>query len=139
MNAEAEAKRQADATALKELEKQAAEVIADDQAAEKEEMEAHVVSKSIKNTSEKAAVSQADRDNTDKAAVAKKTEEAQAETQGADQKNISSDDAEESEKTAITIEVLLGRLKDEGAEIVDKRKNGGALWIIGGKNLKPIM
>ena len=140
MNVDAEAKRQADAAALKEeLEKQAAEVIADDQAAKKEEMEAHAVSKSIKNTSEKAAVSQADRDNTYKEAAAKKTEEAQAETQGADQKNISSDDAEESEKTAITIEVLLGRLKDEGAEIVDKRKNGGALWIIGGKNLKPIM
>ncbi len=38
-----------------------------------------------------------------------------------------------------TLPDLFRQLKDAKAEIVDKRENGGALWIIGNKSLSPIM
>lgn len=34
---------------------------------------------------------------------------------------------------------LIDKLTEAGGKIVDKRENGGALWVIGGKNLSPIM
>ena len=105
-------RREAEEKVLKaELEKQAAEVIADDQEAETLEKEVHVV----------AEVS---------AVVEEKPESSEQEkaAQGSDQK---------AKSTKIT--ELFKQLETENAEIVDKRENGGALWIIGGKSLNPIM
>ena len=34
---------------------------------------------------------------------------------------------------------LFQLLQDAGVEVIDKRKNGGALWVIGGDELKPLM
>ena len=34
---------------------------------------------------------------------------------------------------------LMGLLKEAGVEVIDKRQNGGSLWIIGGKNLKSLV
>lgn len=35
--------------------------------------------------------------------------------------------------------VLTDYLQDSGCQVVDKRKNGGFLWVIGGKELEPII
>ncbi len=39
------------------------------------------------------------------------------------------------EETVIT---LSGLLEEAGVEVIDKRKNGGSLWIIGGRSLRPL-
>ncbi|MBR0130646.1 MAG: hypothetical protein IJM08_05040, partial [Firmicutes bacterium] len=110
--AAAEAKREAEAKALKaELEKQAAEVIADDQAAAKEEKQVHVVADSPAVTIAKTDVA-ADPNTAQTAAPAVDTD---------------------------SLKSLLDQLKAVNAEVIDKRENGGALWIIGGKDLNPII
>ncbi len=107
-----EAKREAEAKVLKaELEKQAAEVIADDQEAAKEEKEVHVVADSPNVTTAK----------TDSTAD---SNTAQTATPAVDTGSLKS---------------LLDQLKAVNAEVIDKRENGGALWIIGGKDLNPII
>lgn len=34
---------------------------------------------------------------------------------------------------------LVGFLKEKGLEVVDKREAGGALWVVGGQELAPVM
>ena len=110
--AAAEAKREAEERALKaELEKQAAEVIADDQTAEREEKEVHVVADS-------SSVGTAGMDSAEDTGSAQEAAPAAA---------------------PASLESLFAQLKEMNAEVVDKRDNGGALWIIGGKDLDPII
>ncbi len=136
-----EAKREADAKMIKaELEKQAAEVISDDQEAEKEEKEVHVVA-----DSSTAAFSKTDAlSDLDEAQESVKTE-AILKSSDSIQENEKKDSlpekeiVSEQETKTDTLKFLLGQLKGAKAEIIDKRNNGGALWIIGGKDLNPII
>jgi hypothetical protein len=34
---------------------------------------------------------------------------------------------------------LTGYLQEKGLEVVDKRASGGALWVVGGEELAPLM
>jgi hypothetical protein len=34
---------------------------------------------------------------------------------------------------------VVGFLKEKGLEVVDKREAGGALWVVGGQELAPVM
>ena len=34
---------------------------------------------------------------------------------------------------------LMGYLQEKGVEVVDKRASGGALWVVGGEELTPLM
>ncbi len=38
-----------------------------------------------------------------------------------------------------SVSAVLQRIAEAGGKIIDKRQNGGALWIVGGKNLEPAM
>ncbi len=44
----------------------------------------------------------------------------------------------DSEKEPVKVITLMGLLQEAGVEVIDKRKNGGSLWIIGGWNLKSL-
>ena len=111
------AKREEAANVLRaELERQAAEVIADEEEAETLEKEVHVVADASAVITEKPAVA-------------------------ADESSVIDTEDKPEVQTAPEVQLseLLARLRTENAEIVDKRENGGALWIIGGKDLSPIM
>lgn len=133
----AEARRKEEAIALRaELEKQAAEVLADDQAAEREEKEVHVVAESSEVISTKQEVTA----NTDATRKDSSVEVSEA-MQEVEQKRTVSEEQQEFKQSAndLSLRTLFEQLKGLNAEIVDKRDNGGALWIIGGKELNPII
>lgn len=106
----AQAEREEQESALRaELEKQAAEVLADEQESETLQKEVHVVASSGER------------------------ESAYAKTPAADAQE------EHIETESVPLSDLFKKLADIHAEVVDKRENGGALWVIGGEDLKPIM
>lgn len=137
----ARTKREEAASALRaELERQAAEVIADEEEAETLEKEVHVVADASAVITEKPAVAADESsviDTEDKPEVQTAPEEIPENDKGTEEEKA--EEAIEEQTPGPQLPELLARLRTENAEIVDKRENGGALWIIGGKELSPIM
>ncbi len=105
-----EADRETEAAKVRtELENQAAEVLEEDKEAEKEQAEKK------QRTIENPLVE----------SVSKPENETEDETEALPESN--------------PLVGLLQKIADAKCRIIDKRQNGGALWIVGGKNLSPIM
>lgn len=135
----AQAKREEQENALRaELERQAAEVIADEQEAETLEKEVHVVVDASAVTAEKAASPDGDvpaekPEQKTEAPVASEMEGEQVEVPE------NTEQREHLETGRGQLRELFKQLEALNAEVVDKRENGGALWVIGDKSLTPIM
>ena len=135
----AQAKRQEQESALRaELEKQAAEVIADDEEAETLEKEVHVIAEASAVLTEKTASVGEESSETE---PDQRPQDAMSSANAGDHSGFSSkighDNHNAKENTQLA--ELFEKLKGANAEVVDKRENGGALWVIGDKCLSPIM
>lgn len=121
--------REAEVARVKaELEAQAAEVVADDEEAAKE-------SKGDSITVEDPATETAD---VVEVIVSENAAEKENVTVVVEEPAPAVNDSQESNSTDALYD-LLQQLAAANAKVVDKRQNGGALWIIGGKDLSPIM
>lgn len=135
-----EAAREAEAQRLKaELEAQAAEVIAEDEEADKEKrtVEAPVIvsseeskEKTENKTVEFTVPEKKAEPIEDPTGFMKKPEQSEA-TPKVDVPAASQGDSE--------LGMLIQELQAAKGKIIDKRANGGALWVVGGKDLAPIM
>ncbi len=136
-----EAAREAEAQRLKEeLQKQAAEVIAEDEEADREKrtVEAPVIisTEESKEQTENKPV---------EFTVPEKKPEPIEEPEPVDQSEPIEQPVRIKEESLQKVAAdnplveLVGELQAASAKIVDKRNNGGALWVIGGQNLAPIM
>ena len=147
---EAEAVRTADANEVRakheeqeialraELEKQAAEVIADEQEAETLEKEVHVVAEASAVVTEETP-SANEKTSSDEPVYETSVVELSEITNDISETMESAKQGESENSESTQLSDLLQKLKDSGAAVVDKRENGGALWVIGSKDLKPIM
>lgn len=124
LNKALEAERETEEARVKaELENQAAEVIVEDEEAEKEQ---RTLEKSVAESMPDSA------------------HETENESMAADDASQASNDGEQLQHESQTeaddpFVGLLQKIADAEGKIIDKRQNGGALWIVGGKNLSPIM
>ena len=147
-------KQTEEAMALKEeLAQQAAEVIADDQDAEREEKEIHVVVDNSTAAAEEITPEEtvlSDSEATTEQSITEQNIPAVEEEAAKSPENNLPDTEEEGVQAvdemtghdnpvSDPVTALFVQLREAGAEFVDKRKNGGALWIIGGKELKAVM
>lgn len=133
-------KREEEAKALREeLEKQAAEVIADDEEAETLERELRVVVDSVAVTTDAPEENKENQKEVDPPQTPIKEDDIGKAEEKKTPVTISetSEAADGTVRTSLT--ELLGQLDSMNAEVIDKRKNGGALWVIGGKELGQIM
>ena len=138
--AEEEIKRSEETESLKEeLARQAEEVLADEETAEKEEKEVHVVVETNIVVTEQTNPIEpvtADMEEIQGQKNPISVEETEMPEKSA---QITNDSVGPEKPEADPIVELLKQLKEAQAEVVDKRKNGGALWIVGGKDLKNVM
>jgi len=116
--AEADQRQLREQRLKEELARQASEVLAEEADAEKEEQSPVTVQPE------------------GKPAVQVEEQPAAQVEENADSKPAEEETAEIEEKT---IESLLASLQTQGAQIVDKRANGGALWVVGGWDLSALM
>ena len=140
---EEEAAREAELMRVKEeLQVQAAEVVAEDEEAEKSQRgtsisrETSEVEKfddeSVEEEMHNHEVVFSEGDKSDSASETSEQEKNELNA-------MSTSDKAEGKVSDSPLSVLVNKLKEANAKIVDKRQNGGALWIIGGKELQPIM
>ena len=142
-----EADRENEAARVKaELENQAAEVLAEDEEAEKEQTEKkqRAVETQIHPVAESATASGNETENktedeTGTQAAKESEEEEKSEVLQSSQAENDSHNETEALPENDPLVGLLQKIADAKCRIIDKRQNGGALWIVGGKNLSPIM
>ncbi|MBP3879312.1 MAG: hypothetical protein J6D46_03250, partial [Lachnospiraceae bacterium] len=158
--AAATARREAEENALRaELEKQAVEVMAEEQEAESLGKEVHAAAKAAAASKAETVVprkAEASAQMKSEETSAVKSGSAAAESEKAApvkrEKAASSGSRDEDYRAASEaggrkplndrssrLAELFSQLAAANAEVVDKRDNGGALWVIGDKSLKPIM
>ena len=110
------ANREEEARKLKEeLEKQAAEVIAEDEEADRE------------------------RKSAEASRVTNLNENKSEDTVKTDAPVMAEEKPEVTDSTDNQLATLIDELQNAGGKIVDKRENGGALWVIGGKELAAVL
>lgn len=130
-------KREEETAALRaELEKQAAEVIADDQEGETLEREVRVVADFSAVVTETTETSEEQTPDADIVQEPEEPEKLEETAKVAATPEITANNTENEDDLLMN---LFDQLSTNGAEVVDKRQNGGALWVIGGKELSQIM
>ena len=135
-----EAKRVEQENALRaELEKQAAEVIADEQEAETLEKEVHVVAEASTVVANMEGKPSSENEISEEVHTHEMQSEVVSVRNDKHSETAAADNEQQSDMGTIQLSELLLQLKDANADVVDKRENGGALWIIGDKSLTPIM
>ena len=125
------------------LKKQAEEVVADAQEGEILEKEMHIIAETpiVADDTSKMEI------NKDEFHAYETREDAKEEINSViakketpvDVEKVASGTAETNTSEEVSIQALFEQLKEMNVKVVDKSKNGGALWIVGGKNLTPIM
>lgn len=133
-------KREEEEKALRaELEKQAAEVIADDEEAQALERKIRVVVDNSAVVTEKPEDNNGKAEDPTSASNPENSEPSEKKTEMPTQTPGTEISQDEFSTTEDTLQSLFGQLRDMNAEVIDKRENGGALWVIGGKDLSQVM